>query len=184
MVAIEAAQAEPARRDAIRAQLARIASIVDRQLQGAVAADPRQRSDIGAVGRALIDAMRKIHGGRGIRFDADIPGDAVFAGETADLEEMIGNLLDNAGKWATTQVVLRAHRNGGMWTIDIVDDGPGLQPEQIEHALARGVRLDERMPGSGFGLAIVRQMAEGYGGSLRLESARPGLKAVLTLPAG
>ena len=82
------------------------------------------------------------------------------------------------------QVVLRAHRNGGMWTIDIVDDGPGLQPEQIEHALARGVRLDERMPGSGFGLAIVRQMAEGYGGSLRLESARPGLKAVLTLPAG
>ncbi len=184
VVAIEAAQAEPARRDAIRAQLARIASIVDRQLQGAVAADPRQRSDIGAVGRALIDAMRKIHGGRGIRFDADIPGDAVFAGETADLEEMIGNLLDNAGKWATTQVVLRAHRNGGMWTIDIVDDGPGLQPEQIEHALARGVRLDERMPGSGFGLAIVRQMAEGYGGSLRLESARPGLKAVLTLPAG
>jgi signal transduction histidine kinase len=184
VVAIEAAQAEPARRDAIRAQLARIASIVDRQLQGAVAADPRQRSDIGAVGRALIDAMRKIHGGRGIRFDADIPGDAVFAGETADLEEMIGNLLDNAGKWATTQVMLCAHCNGGMWTIDIVDDGPGLQPEQIEHALARGVRLDERMPGSGFGLAIVRQMAEGYGGSLRLESARPGLKAVLTLPAG
>ena len=184
VVAIEAAQAEPARRDAIRAQLARIASIVDRQLQGAVAADPRQRSDIGAVGRALIDAMRKIHGGRGIRFDADIPADAVFAGETADLEEMIGNLLDNAGKWATTQVMLRAHRDGGRWTIDIVDDGPGLQPEQIEHALARGVRLDERMPGSGFGLAIVRQMAEGYGGSLRLESARPGLKAVLTLPAG
>mgnify|MGYP003594185228 CR=1 FL=1 len=184
VVAIEAAQAEPARRDAIRAQLARIASIVDRQLQGAVAADPRQRSDIGAVSRALIDAMRKIHGGRGIRFDADIPADAVFAGETADLEEMIGNLLDNAGKWATTQVMLRAHRDGGRWTIDIVDDGPGLQPEQIEHALARGVRLDERMPGSGFGLAIVRQMAEGYGGSLRLESARPGLKAVLTLPAG
>lgn len=184
VVAIEAAQVEPARREAIRAQLARIASIVDRQLQGAVAADPRQRSDIGAVSRALIDAMRKIHGGRGIRFDADIPADAVFAGETADLEEMIGNLLDNAGKWATTQVMLRAHRDGGRWTIDIVDDGPGLQPEQIEHALARGVRLDERMPGSGFGLAIVRQMAEGYGGSLRLESARPGLKAVLTLPAG
>ncbi len=184
VVAIEAAHAEPARREAIRAQLARIALIVDRQLQGALAADPRQRSDIGRVGAALIDAMRKIHGGRGIRFDAEIPAEAIFAGDTADLEEMIGNLLDNAGKWATTHVMLRVHREGEHWRIDVVDDGPGLQDEQIERALARGVRLDERTPGSGFGLAIVRQMAEGYGGSLQLEPAHPGLRARLTLPAG
>lgn len=184
VVAIEAAHSEPAQRDAIRTQLARIASIVDRQLQGAVAADPRQRSDIGAVGRALIDAMCKIHGGRGIRFDVEIPEGAVFAGDSADLEEMIGNLLDNAGKWASARVDLRARRVGEHWQIEVVDDGPGLRDEQIEQALARGVRLDERVPGSGFGLAIVRQMAEAYGGSLRLVSAHPGLRAALTLPSG
>lgn len=183
VLAIEAEQAEPGQRNALREQLGRIGQILGRQLQGAVAADPRQRSDVGAVAAALLDAMGKIHGRRGIRFDADIAGTPVFAGDRADLEEMVGNLLDNAGKWARGQVSLRVRRDNDTLRIDVIDDGPGLPADQIDRALARGTRLDERVPGSGFGLAIVRQMAEGYGGELRLEEAAPGLRAVLILPA-
>jgi len=183
VLTVEAEQAEPAQRAALRAQLGRIDQILGRQLQGAVAADPRQRSDVGAVAAALLDAMGKIHGRRGIRFDADIAGAPVFAGDRADLEEMVGNLLDNAGKWARGQVLLRVRRDVDVLRIDVIDDGPGLPADQIDRALARGTRLDERVPGSGFGLAIVRQMAEGYGGELRLENADPGLRAQLQLPA-
>jgi signal transduction histidine kinase len=80
-------------------------------------------------------------------------------------------------------VSLRVQRDNGTLRIDVIDDGPGLPADQIDRALARGTRLDERVPGSGFGLAIVRQMAEGYGGELHLENAHPGLRAMLVLPA-
>ena len=184
VIAIEAEQADAERRAAMCEQLARIGQILDRQLQGAVAADPRQRSDVARVCDALLAAMRKIHGHRGLRFDADIEGTPIFAGDQADLEEMIGNLLDNAGKWAHSQVRLRARSQAQQLLIEVIDDGPGLPNDQIAHVLARGTRLDERVPGSGFGLAIVRQMAEGYGGALQLQTAHPGLCARLSLPAG
>lgn len=183
VLAIEAHHLPAASGSAIREQLTRIEQIVGRQLQGAVAADPQGRTRLMPTVAALLDVMRKIHRARDIRFTMDVPDDAIFAGHAADLEEMIGNLLDNAGKWAKQSVELRARiAPSDRVLIDIRDDGPGLTTTQIEQAMQRGIRLDERVPGSGFGLDIVRQIAEGYGGKLDLQNAGPGLLAQLELP--
>jgi signal transduction histidine kinase len=102
-----------------------------------------------------------------------------------DLDEMLGNLLDNACKWARSRVVLSAEANGAGVLITVDDDGPGIEPAMRQAVLQRGVRADQAAPGTGFGLAIVRDLAEVYGGSIALEQAPiGGLRARLRLPAG
>ena len=101
-----------------------------------------------------------------------------------DLDEMLGNLLDNATKWARSRVAVGSMLHGERVVITIDDDGPGLDPALREAVLQRGVRADEAAPGSGLGLAIVRDLAELYGGSIALESSPlGGLTARLELPA-
>ena len=96
---------------------------------------------------------------------------------------MIGNLVDNACKWASSRVVITAAPEGDSLTFDVDDDGPGLPPKQRSRVLERGTRLDETVPGSGFGLAIVRDVAGMYGGGLTLaDSDLGGLRATLRLP--
>jgi signal transduction histidine kinase len=109
---------------------------------------------------------------------------AAFRGERQDLEEMLGNLMDNAYKWAKARVrVLVAARDERL-VVQVEDDGPGLTAEEREAVAQRGVRFDEAVPGSGLGLAIVRDVAELYSGGLALEESElGGLSAVLTLPA-
>jgi signal transduction histidine kinase len=96
---------------------------------------------------------------------------------------MVGNLLDNACKWAASRVVVTARPRAGRLVIRIADDGPGLPASQREAALSHGVRLDETKPGQGFGLAIVAETAALHGGRLVLVEGRPGLIAELELPA-
>jgi signal transduction histidine kinase len=134
---------------------------------------------------ALARSMEKIHHDRGIAIDIDAPQEARFRGERQDLEEMSGNLMDNACKWAKRRVVARATQIAGpRWMLTVEDDGPGLAPEDRERVLTRGEKLDESMPGSGLGLSIVQDIAKLYGGGLALESsALGGLKARLELPA-
>lgn len=120
-----------------------------------------------------------------LRPDAQLPW---FRGDEGDLEEMAGNLLDNACKWAKSSigVSLIAERNasGTNLLIKIEDDGPGLSEEDARKALRRGVRLDEKTPGSGLGLDIVKEMVDVYGGSLQLRrSVLGGLLCELRLPA-
>jgi len=101
-----------------------------------------------------------------------------------DLDEMLGNLLDNACKWANSRIILEANRIGAMFVLTVDDDGPGLAPDLRTIVLGRGVRIDEASPGSGLGLAIVRDLAELYGGSIFLEdSPYGGLRVRLSLPA-
>jgi signal transduction histidine kinase len=107
-----------------------------------------------------------------------------FAGEAQDLSELLGNLLDNACKWATGKVRIAASRTGGRLRVEIGDDGPGIAADQRAVALQRGGRLDERKPGSGLGLTIAADLATLYGGSLSLgQSPLGGLKVELDLPA-
>ena len=98
---------------------------------------------------------------------------------------MLGNLLDNACKWARSRVIdRRRHARRLSLVITVDDDGPGLDPSMREAVLQRGVRADEAAPGSGLGLAIVRDLAELYGGSIALaDSPLSGLRAHLTLQA-
>ena len=108
---------------------------------------------------------------------------AAFRGEHQDLEEMLGNLMDNACKWAEVEVSLSVTAEAERLIIVIDDDGPGLAPGQREEAMGRGKRLDESSPGSGLGLAIVADIAALYGGELKLEeSPVGGLRTVLLLP--
>jgi signal transduction histidine kinase len=136
----------------------------------------------------LIRAMEKIHQGRGIAIDLDAPVDVRFRGEQQDLEEMVGNLVDNACKWAQMRVSIEvvAERREGEPAARIVidDDGPGLNPAQRDQVARRGRRLDETKPGSGLGLSIVLELAALYGGSLQLgNSPIGGLRVELVLPA-
>jgi len=136
----------------------------------------------------LARVMRKVHQERQLELDTAVPPELRFRGERQDLEEMTGNLLDNACKWARSRVRVSAARGGmgqrACLTMIFEDDGPGLPPEGRDAALSRGARLDESKPGSGLGLSIVLELARVYGGSLTLkESELGGLAAQLTLPA-
>lgn len=112
--------------------------------------------------------------------------EAVFAGEKEDLEEIVGNLLENAGKWGRRQIeiVLRPAADAQrQFEILIEDDGPGLAPDKIEQALKRGNRVDETKPGTGLGLAIVQDTVREYGGTLHLgKSNWGGLQVRVVLP--
>lgn len=145
---------------------------------------PGLRSPVTPVLEGLLRVMRKVYAGRELRFDCDLAPDALaFAGESQDLHEMLGNLLDNACKWAQGRVVVQARAEGRRLLVTVDDDGPGLGAAERERVFERGIRADERQPGSGLGLAIVREVAQLYQGQVRLEaSALGGLRASLKLP--
>jgi len=143
-------------------------------------------TDVAPVVTALARTMEKIHHDRGIAIEVDADADARFRGERPDLEEMIGNLVDNACKWATSRVAVEVVRekSGQVLRIAVDDDGRGLSRSEREQVSHRGQRLDESKPGSGLGLSIVVELAHLYGGKLELGAAPiGGLRAELTLPA-
>lgn len=133
----------------------------------------------------LTRTLQRLYRSRNLTFTTEVPDDLAFRGEAQDLEEMLGNLLENAGKWARSRVVVRAGLIGPeRLTLAVEDDGPGLEPSVRAQALKRGQRLDETTPGTGLGLAIVQDMVTLYGGQIRLETAEiGGLCAALELPA-
>jgi signal transduction histidine kinase len=148
-------------------------------------ATPGARCQVGASADALARTLTRLHAGRGVAIDVSADGGGMVRAQREDLDEMLGNLLDNACKWARSRVVLSAEANGAGVLITVDDDGPGIEPAMRQAVLQRGVRADQAAPGTGFGLAIVRDLAEVYGGSIALEQAPiGGLRARLRLPAG
>ena len=147
-------------------------------------------TEVRPVVTALARTMEKLHHHRGIAIDIDAPVGVHFRGEQQDLEEMVGNLVDNACKWAQSRVAVEVlsertdladDRRAVRILVD--DDGPGLSPQQREQVARRGRRLDETKPGSGLGLSIVMELAGLYGGGLSLGTAPiGGLRAELVLP--
>ncbi|MCI1710065.1 MAG: sensor histidine kinase [Chiayiivirga sp.] len=176
----ELGQGEFAQRVATEVQ--RMRAAVERRLVGTIEADLRQRMPVRPVLDSLLSLMRRAYADRTL--DLRVEGeDGVFPGTREDLEEVLGNLLDNACKWAATRVEARLVSEPGATIVRIEDDGPGLLPEQAERALQRGVRLDEREPGSGLGLAIVDDIVRSHGGTLRLGRADlGGLRVELRFP--
>lgn len=134
----------------------------------------------------LARTLERIYRDKDIDFDIAVDYGLVFRGEKRDLEEIVGNLLDNACKWTKAKVRIRANMDeveGVMMTITVEDDGPGLEESQYKEALKRGARLDETTPGTGFGLPIVDDLARAYKGNLKLARASiGGLQVQLTLP--
>jgi signal transduction histidine kinase len=132
----------------------------------------------------LARALHRLHAERGILIDVRVPSELCARVQREDLDEMLGNLLDNACKWARARVAIDASAVAEGVEIAVDDDGIGLAEEMREAVLARGVRADEAAPGSGLGLAIVRDLAELYGGSVLLQaSPLGGLRARLRFPS-
>ncbi|MDO9488119.1 MAG: ATP-binding protein [Sphingomonadaceae bacterium] len=134
---------------------------------------------------ALRRAIERIHGQRDIVIDISGNQDLAFCGERQDLEEMLGNLLDNAAKYGGGRVFVSVERVGGNVAITVEDDGPGIPAPARAELFQRGARLDTSKPGTGLGLAIVRDVAEIYGGSVELGESEDlgGLSVTLRLPA-
>lgn len=160
----------------------------------------RMAARVGVIGRVtpvppvvepLVRTLERIHQDKRIAITVACPSDARFQGERQDLEEMLGNLLDNACKWARSTVRLEVEPAGQTGrprhrrlAITVADDGPGLTEDERARIGKRGLRLDETKPGSGLGLSIVMDLAQSYGGSCELdESPEGGLTVRLDLPA-
>jgi signal transduction histidine kinase len=171
----------------LRQQVERMRRHVDYHLAHARAAASGARlgarASVADSVEALARTLSRLHADRGVRLDTLIPSDHAVRVERQDLDEMLGNLLDNACKWARSRVEVSSSREQDSLVVAIADDGPGLPEPMREAVLQRGVRADEAAPGSGLGLAIVRDLAELYGGKVEL-SASPsgGLRARLWLP--
>ena len=142
------------------------------------------RCSVAESAAGLSRTLLRLHADRGITIDADTPADHVVRCQREDLDEMLGNLLDNACKWAKSRVTVTSRLLDQDVAVTVDDDGPGLDPSMREAMLQRGVRADEAAPGSGLGLAIVRELARLYGGSIALDRAPAGgLRAILRIPA-
>jgi len=144
-------------------------------------------SDADEALAGLARTLARIYARDGKIITSEFPDNLVFRGVKRDLEEMVGNLLDNACKWAERHVQLSARvldaADGRKLIVTVGDDGPGISEHDFETALKRGMRLDEQVPGTGFGLSIVDDLAGAYNGTLTLgRSALGGLEAVLVLP--
>jgi signal transduction histidine kinase len=143
-------------------------------------------TDVNRVLQALKRTLDRIYGERGLDLVVDTSAGLKFQGEKQDFEEMVGNLLDNACKWAKSRVKADAKRDDGTarFTVTVDDDGPGLSKDELAKGVKRGQRLDESKPGSGLGLSIVADLAHLYKGRFELErSPEGGLRAKLELPA-
>ena len=131
----------------------------------------------------LVRTMRRLHAERALAIETDVSPAHEIRGRREDLDEMLGNLLDNACKWARSRVAISSSVDDTQVFISVDDDGPGLDPSMRAQVLQRGVRADQQVRGSGLGLAIVSDLAELYGGSVTLEpSPLGGTRARLTLP--
>ncbi len=128
----------------------------------------------------LVDGLGKVYSEKQPTIDVSVTDDAEFRGDTGDFLELTGNLLDNACKWCDSQVSLTirpANDDGGM-TLTVADDGPGIPEDAADALLQRGTRLDESAPGHGIGLAVVRDIAKSYGGSVSIDVSDLGGAAI------
>jgi signal transduction histidine kinase len=181
VLAHEIATLPEPQRAVLRQQVESVTALVERILKRIRTAGPsaagHARAPLKTICDDLIFSLDVIYRERGLSMTADVAPDLVFAGDAEDLAEI-------ACKWAVSRVRVSAVRNGQRLRIAIEDDGPGISPDARTAVLMRGQRLDERMPGSGLGLDIVREIATLYRGSLALsDSALGGLCVELDLPA-
>lgn len=131
----------------------------------------------------ITKSLSRIFADRSLVFDIRVSDDAVFRGQREDLEEMLGNLMENACKWAARHIRVTSGTSSGDLVLSVEDDGPGLDPEKAEAASRRGERLDEMAPGWGLGLSIVSDIADDNGGTTAFtRSDLGGLKATLAFP--
>ncbi|KUE79620.1 ATP-binding protein [Aeromonas schubertii] len=178
-------QLPPAEQPAITEQLDQIQRHIDYHLGKARVTGAAKVLGVSTPLRARIEyicrAFSRLYPGRELAID--VPATLAVGVEEQDFDEMVGNLLENAYKWSSQRIRVSTAELGGWITLRIEDDGPGMTEDQMARAIERGVRLDEKVPGSGLGLNIVSDLAEAYRGNLIMGRAElGGLAACLSLP--
>jgi signal transduction histidine kinase len=173
--------------DAILAECRAMTRQVDYQVARAHAAasraGPAAYASPAVEANKVIGAMQKLWAGRTLIYRNDIPPDLMVGVNPDDLSEILGNLIDNAAKWAGREVRVTAKSPEAGGVLLVEDDGPGIPPEKRAAVFDAGERLDERKPGSGLGLAIVKDLVGLYGGNVTLgQSELGGLSVAVTLP--
>ena len=131
----------------------------------------------------LVDGLGKVYSEKNPTIDVSVTDDAEFRGDTGDFLELAGNLLDNACKWCDSKVsaTIRPVNSDGGLILTVEDDGPGIPEQAAEALLQRGTRLDESAPGHGIGLAVVRDIAESYGGEISIDTSPLGGASIKVL---
>jgi two-component system sensor histidine kinase PhoQ len=167
----------------IDSEVSRMDDIVEYQLQRAAAAGSTTLTagiDVLPVVDSLLSSLRKVYSDSDISYVVESDAGASFRGDKGDLMEVLGNLLDNASKWCQSKVHLgvftqeKGKSGKAGLTLTIEDDGPGMDPQQVEILLQRGSRGDSMVPGHGIGLAIVRDIVESYGGNISIGKSSLG----------
>jgi signal transduction histidine kinase len=172
----------------IRQQVERMRRQVEYQLaQARVEASgqspPSSPIPLEEAAAGIARTLARLHADRGVSVSVDVGPDLAVRIDREDLDELLGNLLDNACKWARSRAALSAVRDGDRIVLMVDDDGPGIDASLRTTVLERGVRADELAPGSGLGLSIVRDLARVYGGDVTLDdSPLGGARATLRLP--
>jgi signal transduction histidine kinase len=164
---------------------------LDRARRAARAQTIGSATDVEPVLQSLARTLQRINRDRGLEITVEVAPALQFRGERQDLEEMVGNVMDNACKWAKSKIQVKAapfavtSETGRTWLLVTVDDdGPGIAAENRIDALKRGQRLDESKPGSGLGMSIIVETAGMYNGKVELADATlGGLRFTLQLPA-
>jgi two-component system, OmpR family, sensor histidine kinase PhoQ len=176
------------RRETLESELSRMDRIIGWQLRRAAAAGGAVGVGIAPVpvaplARDLAATLDKVYRERRIHCELEVPEEAVFRGDEGDLQEILGNLFDNAWKYGRSRVRCSAATLPGGLVLRVEDDGEGLDPERVTEALGRGTRLDENLPGQGIGLAVASELAAAYGGVVEVErSALGGAAVIVQLP--
>jgi signal transduction histidine kinase len=186
-LAIVAQEAERLDEPTIAEQVERMRRQIDYHLArartSAAGAPYGAHVELRPIAERLVRTIGRLYADKGPAFTIDIPEPCTVRCETEDLEEMLGNILENACKWARSAVTISATRSADRVAIIVDDDGPGIDAANRDRVLQRGVRADEAAPGSGLGLAIVSDLADLYGGSLTLDTAPGGgLRVRVVLP--
>jgi len=193
---LDASSADPELRDELDVQLRRMNNLVSYQLARAASSGHKLFAapvPIESNAEEIVRGLEKVYAAKGVLCEFEIAPNARFYGEPGDLQELLGNLLENAFKWARQRVLLTAkpttgsgasRRAGLMLAVD--DDGPGIAPEDVARILQRGVRGDERVQGHGIGLSIVQDLVRGYRGELHVSRSQElgGARFEVTLPPG
>jgi two-component system sensor histidine kinase PhoQ len=163
--------------EAMQEQITRMNSIVEYQLQRAAtagAASIGKSVDVCSVVERILKSLQKVYQDKPVNVVVDIEKDTTFRGDEGDLMEVLGNLLENAFKWAEQVIEIKAYNDDGKCHISVADDGPGVARSKVDDILKRGVRADESIAGHGIGLSIVQNIVDAYHGRLTITKSRAG----------
>ncbi|MBI5164296.1 MAG: HAMP domain-containing histidine kinase [Magnetospirillum sp.] len=177
-------------RAVVTAQLHSMRRLIEHHLTRAAAVAGAGRTlgvkvPVDEVAQAIAAVLTRVFADKRLAIAVEAEAGAAFRGAREDLEEMLGNLMENAAKWAAARVLVRAVDDSGVLQVTVEDEGPGLSADQSAAAARRGRRFDEMAPGWGLGLAIVADLAAVNGGTMAFDrSALGGLRVRLSLPTG